>query len=150
MHCVNPNFDISFGYQQYICLFWDTIVWGTQTHSDWHEQLLMILIGISFNMQKHLYNKLRTLCMRVHNIFRSEISRLIFITYLDPQVSFQADLWRGHAHVSRLIWSVWDKRSITVRTHSLHGTTNFVASVQKITSGPNKPEVITEYRLTDL
>jgi hypothetical protein len=28
---------------------------------------------------------------------------LIFITYLDPQVSFQADLWRGHAPVSRLI-----------------------------------------------
>lgn len=103
MFCVNPSFGVSFGYQQYISLFWDTAVWRTQTHSDCHELLLMILIRIWFNMQKHLYNRLCTLCMRVRNIFRSQISQLIFITYLDPQVSFQADLWRGHASVSRLI-----------------------------------------------
>jgi hypothetical protein len=31
------------------------------------------------------------------SFFRSKVLELIFITYLDPQVSFQADLWRGHA-----------------------------------------------------
>jgi hypothetical protein len=48
--------------------------------------------------------------------FRSKILQLIFITYLDPQVSFQADSCRGHATVWALIKSVCDKRSISILT----------------------------------
>jgi len=60
----------------------------------------MILIRIRFDMYRHLYNK-SFLCMRVRINFRSKILELIFITYLDPHVAFQADLWRGHAPVGR-------------------------------------------------
>jgi len=57
------------------------------------------------------------------SIFRSKILELIFITYLDPHVAFQADLWRGHAPVGGLTTSVYDRHSISTSTQYGNGLT---------------------------
>ena len=54
-----------------------------------------------------------------YHFFRSKILQLIFITYLDPHVVFQADLWRGHASVLRsdnvCLRQTTDKHTDTIR-----------------------------------
>jgi len=44
------------------------------------------------------------------------ILELIFITYLDPHVAFQADLRLGHAPVGGLTTSVCDRHTISIWT----------------------------------
>lgn len=61
------------------------------------------------------------MCACSYHFFRSKILELIFISYLGPQVSFQADLWRGHATVLGLTRSVCDKRSISIWTQYENG-----------------------------
>jgi hypothetical protein len=69
---------------------------------------------------QHLLHKLFCVCVFV-SVFRSMILELIFITYLDPNVTFQADLWRCHAPVWGLTTSVCDRHSISIWTQNENG-----------------------------